>query len=157
MKTLILYATKHGATREVAERIASCIDSAVTRDLKSSEIPDVAEFDCIVIGSSIYVGGIRKEAKAFLSVNAEKLRNKKLGLFLCGMLENEAEKCFSENFSPEILQSSVAKSFLGGKFDPDNANAFERLAMKIATKESGFVDMVSEEKIKQFAGGFINA
>jgi len=150
MKTLILYATKHGATREVAERIASYIDGAVTHDLKSPDIPDLAAFDCVIIGSSIYAGAIRKEAKTFLSANSNELRGKKLGLFLCGLQENEAEKCFSENFSPEILQSAVAKSFLGGKFNPSNANAFERLAMKIVAKQKGVVNTVCTEKIKQF-------
>jgi len=64
-ETLILYATKHGATHEIAKRIADRMDDATIHDLGQNNTPDISEFDCIVFGSSIYVGMIRKEAKAF--------------------------------------------------------------------------------------------
>jgi len=58
MKTLILYATKHGATREVATRIASHTDGTVLHDLKQASTPTLADFDCVIIGSSLYGGAM---------------------------------------------------------------------------------------------------
>jgi len=66
MKTLILYATKHGASREIAERVSKLMSSAVTHDLKQKDIPELSEYDYVIVGSSIYAGTIKKEAKAYV-------------------------------------------------------------------------------------------
>ena len=73
MKTLILYATKYGAAYEIARRIAERIDGAVIHNLKQDGMPPLEEFDCVIAGSSVYVGMIRKEAKAFFTKNTAAL------------------------------------------------------------------------------------
>ena len=151
MTTLILYATKHGAAREIARRIASHIDGAVMHDLKQPDVPDPAGFDCVIIGSSLYAGSIRKEAKAFLSQNADGLRDKKVGLFLSGMSQGEARAAFDRNFPADMLQSAAVISFLGGIFDPKEAGMAERLIMKAAAKHVEYTNTISDEKIQQFA------
>jgi len=151
MRTLILYATKYGATQEIAEAISGQIGGAVLHDLKQGETPPLADFDCVIIGSSLYAGSIRKEAKVFLAQNAAQLRGKKLGLFLSGMAQGDEQKYFTDNFPPDMLQETTAASFLGGIFDPQKAGAMERLIMKAVTKKSGYVRTIDDEKIKQFA------
>ena len=151
MKTLILYATKHGAAGEAARRIAKLIDGAVLHDLKQGNVPAIAEFDCVIIGSSIYVGMIRKEAKTFLAQNADALQGKRLGLFLCGMDANQEQAFFKANFSEDILQAAKAACFMGGIFDPKKAGIMERLIVKVAAKQSEYIDTIDDDKIKQFA------
>ena len=48
MKTLILYATKHGGTHEAAKGVAKRILGAVLHDLKQADIPPIADFDCVM-------------------------------------------------------------------------------------------------------------
>ena len=151
MNTLILYATKYGAAREIAERIADNMGGAVLHDLKQSHIPNLEEFDCVIIGSSLYAGFIRKEAKAFLAQNTDKLLNKKIGLFLSGMAKSDEKKYFDDNFPKSILQGAKAAVFLGGIFDPQKAGKMERFIMKVVTKQSEYVNTIDDEKIKQFA------
>jgi len=150
MKTLILYATKHGAAGEIARRIAQRMDGATVCDLKQGDIPSLAQYDCVILGSSLYVGAIRKEAKAYLSQNIEGLRGKKIGLFLSGMDATQGKACFEANFAPELLQAARAKRFLGGIFDPKKAGALERFVMKIAAKQSGYTNSIDDGAIKQF-------
>jgi len=156
MKTLILYATKYGAAAEVARRIADRMGGAALHNLKGSP-PDLGEFDCVVIGSAVYAGTIRKEAKEFLSRNAEALRGKALGLFLSGMAPGDEKACLEANFSPEMLQSAKAARNLGGIYDPQKVNALERLVMKAASKmttaseQTGYADAIDDAKIAQFA------
>jgi len=150
MKTLILYATKHGATAKIAQQIADKISDATVHDL-AQPAPDLAGYDCIIVGSAVYAGMFRKEVKAFLSQNADILKNKTLGLFASGMSKSEADKVFTENVPSEILQSSKATMLLGGIFDPQKANLAERLIMKAVTKQSGYVDTIDNEKITEFA------
>ena len=151
MNTLILYATKYGTTREIAQRISNNIDNFVMHDLKQGDIPNLGEFDCVIIGSSLYAGTIRKEAKTFLSQNTNDLQNKKIGLFLCGIDESNGKKYFDDNFPADILRVAQAKSFLGGIFEPQKANVFERLIMKAVAKQPGHVNTVNDEKVKQFS------
>jgi menaquinone-dependent protoporphyrinogen oxidase len=149
MKTIIIYATKYGAAAEIAQRIAKKIDNAVAHNLKQG-IPSLEGFDCIIFGSSVYAGMIRKEAKAFLAKNINILQDKKLGIFLCGIGETGEKTFFDSNFPPDILQKAKAASFLGGIFDPKKAGAIERFIIKIVTKKTGYIDTINDEKIEQF-------
>jgi len=150
MKTLILYATKYGAAGEIASRIASRINGAVTHDMKQSGFPPLTGFDCVIIGSSVYAGSIRKEAKAFLKQNAQALQSKKLGLFLCGLDASKENECFTDNFPDDIIKAAKAKAFLGGVYDPKKAGFAERLIMKAVTKHSEYKDAIDDKKIEQF-------
>jgi len=150
MKTIILYATKYGATREIARRIADRMDDAATHDLGQSSIPDIAEFDCIVVGSSIYAGMIRKEVKVFLSQNADTLSSKRFGLFLSGMDVSGEKRFFDSNIPQSILQNAKATSFFGGIFDPQKAGFMERLIMKAASKQSKYIDTIDDGRIEEF-------
>ena len=150
MKTLILYATKYGAAAEIARRIANKMDGAVVQDLKQSETPDISGFDCVVVGSSVYAGMFRKEAKAFLSQNAEVLRQKRVGLFVSGMSTGEEQAVFAGNVPHDVLQSAKTAVFLGGIFDPKKVNFAERLIMKAAAKHSAYTETIDDGKIGQF-------
>jgi len=151
MKTLILYATKYGAAYEAAQRIAKHITGSVLHNLKQSGVTSLAGYDCVIIGSSVYVGSIRKEAKAFLSQNTNALKGKKVGLFLCGLQEAEEKAFFKNNFPDEILQTAKAVSFLGGIFDPAKSGILERFIMKAVAKQSGYIDTIDDGKIAQFS------
>jgi len=150
MKTIILYATKYGAAADIAKRIADKIEGAVIHNLKLNA-PSIADFDCVILGSSVYAGNIRKEAKAFLAQNAAALQETKFGLFLCGIGEENAKSYFNANFSKEILQKAKATCFPGGTFDPKKANGFERFIIKLITKKSSYIDLIDDKKIEQFA------
>ena len=155
MKTLILYATKYGATHEIAERIAKRIPGAILHNLKQASIPALTDFGCVIIGSSIYGGSIRKEAKAFLAQNMDILKEKDIGLFLCGLRAEEENQYFASNFPPDILTAAKSASFLGGIFDPQKAGFLERLIIKAATKLPGYIDRIDDERIEQFVDKYL--
>jgi len=151
MKTLILYATKYGATATLARRIANHIEGSVIHDLKEGCLPSLDGFDRVVIGSSIYAGMIRKEAKTYITQNTEALCKKKLGLFISGMDASSEKQFFDANFPAEVLQAAAAASVLGGIFDPKKAGFLERFIMKMVSKQSGYMSTIDDDKIRQFA------
>jgi len=150
MKTIILYATKYGVAAEIAQRIAKEISGAVIHNLKE-KIPSLADYDCIIIGSSVYAGSIRKEAKEFLLKNENVLLEKKLGVFVSGIGADGEKKYFDANFPLEILEKAKAAGFLGGIFDPKKAGAFERFIIKLIVKHSNYINIIDEDKIIKFA------
>jgi len=157
MKTLILYATKYGAAEEIAGVIAGQIDDAVLHNLKLQPIPPLEDYDCIIIGSSIYAGSARKELGKFILDNMGTLRaiidgeqKKKIGLFVSGMSQEGGEGVFFRNFTEPLVSAAKATAVLGGIFDPQKANFFEKLIMKIVTKQTGYVNNIDNEKINAF-------
>ncbi|MCL2837479.1 MAG: flavodoxin domain-containing protein [Oscillospiraceae bacterium] len=151
MKTLILYASKYGAAEEIARRIAKNIEVAVVCDLKQKDIPKLSQFDCVIIGSSIYAGAIRKEAKTFISQNADELCKKRVGLFLSGFETEKEAEVFNQNFPPQLLQAAKAKFFAGGIFDPKKVGGAERFIYKLVTKQTDYKDTIDNDKIAHFA------
>lgn len=151
MKTLILYATKYGAARQIAERLAEKMGGAVLHDLKQGGAPSLDQFEFVIFGSAIYAGVIRKEAKAYLSQNTDTLLGKKLGLFLCGLEEEKEKEKIEANFPPELLQTAKIACYLGGVFDPKKAKAAERLIMKLVAKREGYLSTIDDSRIESFA------
>jgi len=151
MKTLILYATKYGAAAEIAQRIAEKLNGADTHNLKNP-IPDLTEYDCIIIGSSVYAGMFRREAKAFFAKTGDTLLQKKLGLFASALSSDGASKIFAKNVPDNILKSSKSAILLGGIFDPGKANFIERFIIKIITKQTGRLGVIDSTRIDSFAG-----
>jgi len=147
MKTLILYASKNGGTKEIAQRIASQMDNVTLCDL-SGEIPQVEGFDCIVVGSSVYAAQIRKEALAFLAKYEDVLYTKRVGLFLSGIRENQ--EYWQKNFPSRMLADAKAAKFMGGIFDPKRAGLMDRFVMRVVGKIKTYHNDIDDEKILEF-------
>jgi len=151
VKTIILYATKYGATKEIAERVAKLISGAVVHDvLDRDTVPSLNDFDCVILGSSLCAGSIRKEMKAYLKASADELQGKRIGLFLSGFAEKEADKAFEKNFLKVIKAEVVSKGFLGGIFDPEKVGKTGRFLMRIVAKIGYYTNTISDEAIKKF-------
>ena len=85
-QVLVTYATKYGATAEIAEEIGEVIRQA---DLRTDVQPveragDVSRYDAVVLGSAVYIGRWRKEAAKFLKANEQALTGKAVWLFSSG-------------------------------------------------------------------------
>ncbi len=69
-KVILVYDTKYGNTKTVAEAIAHGIESeAIEVDLKSvgeTQPADAAKYDLMVLGSPTHVGNAKKDMKKFL-------------------------------------------------------------------------------------------
>ena len=152
MKTLILYASKYGATGEIARRIAEKMPEATVCNIKTDKIPQLSKFDCIIIGSSLYAGMIRKEAKEYITQNTTELCKKKFGLFLSGFEPTNEKIYFTNKFSGELLEAATATAFLGGIFDPEKVGFPGRFIVKKIAKQSDYLNNISNDKISSFIG-----
>lgn len=152
MKTLIVFASKYGGTKIAAEKIAVEMSGAEVCELGKDAVPDLNQFDCIVVGGPVYAGAIHKSVAAFVKDNTGVLLSKTLGLFLAGLEVSEREEPFAANFSDVLLKHATAKEMIGGICDPKTLNFFFKLLMKAITKTSKYHSTISEEKIKRFAG-----
>ncbi|MGH4117676.1 flavodoxin domain-containing protein [Clostridium sp.] len=153
MKTLIIYASKHGCTENCSNLLKDKLNGEVKIvNIKKDSIPEIAEFDNIIVGGSIYMGRIQKEINNFCLVNSSTLINKKLGFFTCGMSENEiAEKQINTSFPKELLTNAVAKEHFGGEFIFKKMNFFEKFIVKKISKSDKDISKISKDNINKFA------
>ena len=151
MRTLILYATKHGAARDIAQRLAKRMNGATVIDLGTGSAPSPNGYDRVIIGSSVYVGQLRKEAKAYAAQHADALKAVTLGLFVSGLSPEDVQAVLDANYPKDVATHAKAAMTLGGAFQPDKAGFFERLAMRVITKTAEATSTISDEKIDRFA------
>lgn len=152
MKTLIVYGTKHGTGEKCSKVLKDKLHGEVIiLNIKKESVPDLNLFDNIIIGGSIYMGQIQKEIKNFSIKNADILNRKRIGLFICGMNEENAEAQFNNAFTKELINSAVVKELFGGEAILKNMNFLERFIMKKVAKIDKDVSKILLENINKFA------
>jgi menaquinone-dependent protoporphyrinogen oxidase len=85
-RILIAYATKYGATAEIAAKIGQVLQQAgVPADvLPADRVGDLTAYKAVVLGSAVYAGQWRKEAATFLEANERQLAKRPVWLFSSG-------------------------------------------------------------------------
>jgi menaquinone-dependent protoporphyrinogen oxidase len=86
MRVLVAYATRHGATRGIAERIAQTLEQSgleVTLEPVETASP-LDEYDAVVVGSAAYMGRWIDDAADFVRRNREMLASRPVWLFSSG-------------------------------------------------------------------------
>lgn len=85
-KILVAYATKYGATAEIAERIGEVLCQAGLRTdvLPVDRVSELHLYKAVVLGSAVYIGLWRKEATKFLKANEKVLAEQMVWLFSSG-------------------------------------------------------------------------
>ncbi len=86
LRVLVAYATKYGATAEIAERIGQTLREAdLPADVRpAQEVADLTPYGAVVLGSAVYIGRWRKEAAEFLQVHEDALAQRPVWLFSSG-------------------------------------------------------------------------
>lgn len=85
-KVLVVYASRHGGTRGIAERIGDVlrIDGLEADVASADQVAGVGSADAVVVGSGVYMGSWLKEAVAFIKRNQAALAERPLWLFSSG-------------------------------------------------------------------------
>jgi menaquinone-dependent protoporphyrinogen oxidase len=156
MKTIIVYAGKHGTTAKCAELLAKELKRETRLcDLTQESAPDIAGYEGVIIGGSIYAGSIRKEISQFCAKYGAELGKKKLGLFVCcGTSGAAGEEYIVSQYPGSLTAHAVAKGVFGGEFLFDRMNFFERAIIRMITKskpEGERMPEIDSKSISAFA------
>ena len=91
MPVLVVCASKHGATGEIAERVAQTM-AAAGQQAQARPVTaagDLTGYDAFVVGSAVYMGHWQKEAVEFVRRNRAVLAGHPVWLFSSGPLGTE--------------------------------------------------------------------
>jgi menaquinone-dependent protoporphyrinogen oxidase len=93
-KVLVVYGSRHGGTRGIAERIGETLsdEGLDARVAPADETVDTQEFDAFVIGSGVYMGSWLNEPIAFIRRNQDRLAGTPVWFFSSGPLRGSTVK-----------------------------------------------------------------
>lgn len=91
MKVLVAYASKHGGTQGIAERIAGQLSTAGIDAAAQpvAAVGDLAVYDALVVGSAAYLGHWLTDAAEFVRRRSAVLAERPTWLFSSGPLGTE--------------------------------------------------------------------
>lgn len=163
-RVLVAYATKYGATAEIAQRIGTLLqeEGFPVDVLDVAEVRDVAPYVAVVIGSAVYAGAWRKEAVALVIQHADELAERPVWLFSSGPTGagDPVERMDGWRY-PDELRSAVQRihprgiAFFHGKIDLAKLNLAEKLMVKAVRAQVG--DFRDWEAIGEWAAGIAHS
>jgi menaquinone-dependent protoporphyrinogen oxidase len=136
---LVAYASKYGATAEIAEKIGQVLRQAGlhTDVLPAQRVDDLSPYKAIILGSAVYMGQWRKEAATFLKTNEKALTERPVWLFSSGPSGEGDPIQLLKGWRLPKAQQPVADrihprdiAVFGGALDPKKMNLFEKWIIK---------------------------
>jgi menaquinone-dependent protoporphyrinogen oxidase len=139
VSVLVAYASKYGATQEIAEKIGQTLQSvglevAIT---SADQVADPEGYDAVILGSAVYAGMWRKQAIQFLEENENSLSSKPTWFFSSGPTDEgdpvellkgwrfpEAQQPIADRIQPRDI------TVFHGSLDPSRLNFAERMIIK---------------------------
>ena len=138
-QVLVAYASKYGATAEIAERIGQVLRQAGLRaDVQpAGSVSSLAPYQAVVLGSAVYIGQWRKQAAAFLKANEKALADRAVWLFSSGPTGQGDPLALTQGWRfPAGLQPVADRiqprdiALFHGSADPKKMNLIERWMIK---------------------------
>jgi menaquinone-dependent protoporphyrinogen oxidase len=145
-KVLVAYASKYGATAEIAEKIGEILRQAGMQVdvLPVTSAIDVKTYKAVILGSGAYIGRWRKEAVKFLKANEEPLSKQPVWIFTSGPTgKGDPLELTSGWKFPAKIKSIIERikpqdvSIFHGAIDTKKLTFFEKFLIKNVKAEVG--------------------
>lgn len=147
-KVLVAYASKYGATAEIAEKIGEVLkQGGLNVDIiPVKEVTRPGEYAAVVLGSALYIGQWRKEAANFLKLHEKVLSNMPVWIFSSGP---------SGKGDPvELLQGAIIPSSLQPVVDNIKPRDITVFHGNLDLSKMGFLEKLAIKNIKAPTGDF---
>ena len=145
-QVLVAYASKYGATAEIAEKIGQVLRQTGLRAdvLSVDRIRDLTPYYAVVLGSAVYIGQWRKDAAKLLQAYETILAQRRVWLFSSGPTgKKEAEKSRNSWRLPESLRPVADRikprdiAVFHGDLDLKKLNFIEKAMIKKVNASPG--------------------
>ena len=144
MKVLIAYSSKYGTVTECVRRLQKALHKLPSDAIDlEKEAPVLANYDIVIIGTSVRFGKALPAVRAFLAAYEEELLQKTLAFFFCCGLAHEHEYYTEKLFSPALREHAMGIFYFGGVLKVQSPTLFDRFvyhSMRSSILESEIED-----------------
>jgi len=132
-KILILYASRGGATKQCAEMLAEKLENVHTVSVFdiTKQAPSPADYDVVVLASSIRMGQMNKVMKKYIKEHKAALSQIPTAVGLCCGFPRQFEE-YIETQLPRDLVCSLGHHLFGGELKPEKIHGLDKLIVKMA-------------------------
>ena len=136
-KVLVLYFTIYGSTKKYAEWIAEELKGDLF-DIDDVRHDQLYDYDIIIVGGGLYAGNIKW--LNLLIDNYEKIKDKKLIIFTCGLADYSKEeninsvKSMFEKYMPNNIFENIKIFYLRGYINYKKLNFKHKIMMGMMKK-----------------------
>ncbi|WP_326952869.1 flavodoxin domain-containing protein [Amycolatopsis sp. NBC_01286] len=154
MRILVTVASRHGATREIAENIATASGAALTyagvrsqietRD--ASLVTSVEGYDAVVLGSAVYMGHWLEPAVKFAETFVDELRRLPVWVFSSGPVGERDQQADEPAGAADVVMRLGARGhrLFGGKIEHHALHLSERaMVAALRVKDGDYRDWPS--------------
>lgn len=143
---LVVYASKRGATKEIAEKVAQVLESSGMNVelLPAGQAVNPSPYKAVILGSAVYAGQWLKEAANFLRKNENVLIQKPLWLFSSGPTgHGDPADLLKGWLFPHTLKPLIERlhprgmSVFHGVLNMEKLNLIEKMILKAIKAEPG--------------------
>lgn len=141
MRVLVTAASKHGATTEIAEAIATALrERGLTVDLTPpAEVAAVEPYDAVILGSGVYAGRWVEEARTFVDRQADSLATRPVWLFSSGPLGDPPKPAEEATDAAPIAERLGARGHrtFAGRLERSELGFMERTIANVVRAPDG--------------------
>ena len=158
MKIAIIYASQHGTTEHVAQKISSQLDFPEVKLINISQVSkvDLSQYQMIILGSSIHAGNNQRSMQNFCTRNLTILLQKEVALFLCCMREEEADASIQKAYPAVLRAKSLSCKVMGGEYRVDKMNFIEKFLLKKIAHVTESGSFLKQEAIDEFVSDILD-
>ena len=151
MPTLIVYASRYGCAEKCARMLQDRLEGAVLFNLAKDETANLEDYDCIVVGGSIYAGRIHPKVARFCARNLDVLLQKKLGLFICCADLARVDEQMAGAFDERLREHAAVVEHFGYEYNFAKMNLLIRTIIRLIAKIHTSQSHIAEDNIERFA------
>lgn len=154
MNAIVVFDSKHGATADIAARIAERLGEGARlvflRDRGAQRV-DMSDCELVVVGGPVYAGTWSKRASAFARLREADLSAKKFAYFSVGSVAEEGTASARNALPPALADAATASAKFGGSLSWDDLNLLERLVVKVVSGKTGDSSTTDWAAVDSFA------
>jgi len=147
-KILIVYWTKYGATREIAEKLKERLgEDCQLKEVKEVKNEEMENYDWVLIGSPLYMFRLAKQVSKFMREKRDRLMENRIGIFLsCTMTPDQFRGSGKEKWLCGFMDDAFREhielcKILGGRRIFDRLKLGDRMILKIGKKKYPQIDI----------------
>jgi len=150
MNTVIIYTSKHGFTKSVANELKNMVEGTVdVLTVEEVTVDHIKSSDKIIFGSPVYSGKIRRQMADLINDYKNELVDKSCAVYISSVNEFKTMSYLEQSLSKGFISNLVDVVYAGYGLNYDKMNLVEKVAVKAMIKTDTSNESINKDALQQ--------